>query len=64
MPLQYREAVKLIKQGGGRFFSHGSRHDLFIMPNGDKIPVPRHAGDFSRGVEKDIRDRVKKGGRK
>ena len=62
MPLSYREAVRLIKQNGGFFFSHGSRHDLFLMPNGDKIAVPRHAGDFSPGVERDIRRRAERGG--
>ena len=58
MPLNYQQAVKLIKEHGGRMVAHGKRHDEFAMPWGVKIQIPRHKGDFSRGVEDDIRKRV------
>lgn len=58
MPMNYRDAAKLIKKNGGKLSSHGSRHDIFIMPWGTKIAVPRHPGDFSKGVEDDIKKRV------
>lgn len=58
MPMNYREAVMLIRKNGGEFLKHGSRHDLFVMPNGTTVPVPRHPGDFSRYVEDDIKKRA------
>ena len=58
MPLNYRQAVKLIKQNGGLFTGHGKEHDEFTMPWGTKIMIPQHKGDFSVGVEDDIRKRV------
>ena len=61
MPLNYRQAVKLIKKAGGTFFSHGAEHDLFKMPWGTVVAVPRHKKDFSLGVENDIRKRVSGG---
>ena len=61
MPLTYREAVKLIRQAGGRFIKHGSEHDLFEMPEGTLVPVPRHRGDVSPGVERDIKKKISGG---
>ena len=58
MPMNYRGAVNLIKQYGGVFSGHGARHDEFTMPDGTKIQVPRHKGDFTVGVEKDIQKKV------
>ncbi len=59
MPLTYRQAVKLIKNAGGVFISHGAEHDIFQMPWGTLITVPRHKKEFSSGVEHDIRKRIK-----
>lgn len=58
MPLNYRQAVKLIKGAGGLFVAHGAEHDLFRMPWGTIVSVPRHKKDFSLGVENDIRKRI------
>lgn len=58
MPMTYRSALRLIKENGGVFVRHGGRHDEFQMPWGVKILVPRHSGDFSRGVEGDIKRKV------
>lgn len=58
MPLTYREAVKLIRNNGGKLIGHGARHDEFEMPWGTKVLIPRHKGDFSPGVEDDIRKKV------
>ena len=54
MPLTYRSAVKLIRARGGVFTGHGREHDEFTMPWGEKVMVPRHRGDLSPGVERDI----------
>lgn len=56
MPLTYRNAVKLIRRCGGRLRRHGSRHDVFVLPDGTEVVVPRHAGDFSFGVESEMRE--------
>lgn len=58
MPLTYRQAVKLIKQNGGKFTAHGKEHDEFTMPWGTKIYLPRHKKTFSPGVENDIGKRA------
>lgn len=58
MPMNRRQAVKLITENGGRFVAHGKRHDEYEMPWGTKVQVPRHAKDFSPGVEDDIRKRA------
>ncbi|MBM6775467.1 hypothetical protein [Olsenella profusa] len=58
MPLTYRQAVRLIRENGGRFTGHGREHDEFTMPWGTKVMVPRHRGDFSPGVEDSIRKRA------
>ena len=58
MPMDQRQAVKLIKKQGGRFHEQGKKHDEYLMPWGTKVQVPRHAGDFTPGVEDDIRKRA------
>lgn len=58
MAMDRREALKLIRKHGGVFVGHGARHDEFRMPWGTKVQVPRHAKDFSKGVEDDIRKRA------
>lgn len=58
MPMTYREAVKLIKKKGGTLKGHSSRHDIFEMPDGTQIVVPRRRGDLSSSVEKDIKKKV------
>ena len=58
MPMNYREAVKLIRANGGELKVHGGNHDRFVMPWGTEVRVPRHKGDFTPGVEDDIRKRA------
>lgn len=57
MPLTTREAIRLIRKNGGRFLRHGGRHDVFVNAKGDEIQVPRHPGDLSPGVERDIKEK-------
>lgn len=58
MPLTAREAAKLIKKRGGRFVRHGGRHDIYETEDGTEIQVPRHPGDLSPGVERDIKEKL------
>lgn len=58
MPLTYRTAVRLVKKGGGRFLRHGAEHDLFMTREGRLLAIPRHPGDLSPGVERDIRQKL------
>ena len=58
MPMRYRDAVRYITERGGAFHGHGKEHDTFIMPWGTKIRIPRHRGDLSPGVERDIKLRA------
>lgn len=59
LPFTYRDAVKLIRQHGGTLWRHGANHDLFELPGGALIAVPRHRKDFSRGVEASIKGAVR-----
>lgn len=58
MPLTAREAAKLIRKNGGKFVRHGSRHDIFETADGEEIQVPRHQGDLSPGVEREIKNKL------
>ena len=55
MPMTTREAIKLILKQGGQKVRSGAKHDVYIW-NGQIIAVPRHRGDLSPGVERQIRD--------
>ena len=56
MPMTTREAIRLIKQRGGRFVRHGTRHDIYAA--GEEFPLPRHAGDLSPGVERAVKEKL------
>lgn len=58
MPLTAREAIKLIRKHKGKFVRHGSRHDIFETVDGKEIQVPRHPGDLSSGVEREIKEKL------
>ena len=58
MPLTARQAVKLTKKMGGRFVRHGGNHDIYANAEGEEFPIPRHTGDLSPGVERDIKDKL------
>lgn len=58
MPVKPRDAVKLVRENGGTFLRHGERHDLYLSPTGNIIPIPRHAKDLTIGVEKDIKRKL------
>ena len=58
MPMTYRDAARYIADRGGSLLAHGKEHDTFVMPWGTKIRVPRHRGDLSPGVERDIKQRA------
>lgn len=49
MPMSYRDAVRYIRERGGKLLNHGKEHDTFIMPWGTKIRLPRHRGDLTPG---------------
>lgn len=55
MPMTKREAERLIAEHGGSFVRHGGRHDFWVSADGKPIPVPRHPGDFTPGVERSIK---------
>lgn len=58
MPMSYRDAVRYIRERGGKLLNHGKEHDTFIMPWGTKIRLPRHRGDLTPGVEDDVKKRT------
>lgn len=58
MPLSVRDAVRLIKKCGGRFVRHGASHDVYETIDGAEIFIPRHPGDLSPGVERDIKKKL------
>jgi predicted RNA binding protein YcfA (HicA-like mRNA interferase family) len=40
--MKRNEFIKILKEKGVIFHSHGANHDLFIHHTGKKIPIPRH----------------------
>ena len=58
MPLTVREAIRLIKKCGGMFVRHGGSHDVYETRDGTEIYIPRHPGDLSSGVERDIKKKL------
>lgn len=58
MPWTSRTAIKEAKKLGGKLLRHGAEHDLYIMPDGTKVTIPRHPGDLTPGVERDIKKKL------
>jgi predicted RNA binding protein YcfA (HicA-like mRNA interferase family) len=58
MSLTARKAIQMILKKGGHKVRAGAEHDIYNV-NGTLIPVPRHRGDLSPGVEQEIRKALK-----
>jgi len=58
MPLTARTAARLIRARGGVLVRHGAKHDVYETPDGIEIQVPRHPGDLSPSVERDIKRKL------
>lgn len=58
MPMRKRDAERLARENGATFLRHGSRHDIWITKDGAAFQIPRHPGDFTPGVEKDIKGKL------
>lgn len=43
------ELERKFREAGWKL-EHGKRHDRFVSPTGQKIPVPRHKGDIKKGL--------------
>lgn len=37
-------------KAAGWTFIHGKKHDLWVSPSGQKVPIPRHKGDIPKGT--------------
>jgi predicted RNA binding protein YcfA (HicA-like mRNA interferase family) len=52
--MKRNDFVKLLKDRGVVFHTHGSKHDIFIhQSTGKKIPIPRH-GEIKNKTVTDI----------
>jgi predicted RNA binding protein YcfA (HicA-like mRNA interferase family) len=58
MPLTPRKAIQMILGEGGKKVRSGANHDIYQV-NGRFVQVPRHSGDLSPGVEREIRKALK-----
>ena len=58
MAMTKRDAERLCRDHGAVFVRHGDRHDIWRAPNGKLIQIPRHPGDLSPGVERDIKQKL------
>ena len=54
------EIERKFKKAGWKIV-HGKAHDLAVSPTGQKVPIPRHAGDIPTGTAQKI---LKDGGLK
>lgn len=58
MPLTGRQAKKLALAMGAQFIRHGAEHDLYRAKDGAIFAIPRHPGDLSPGVEREIKKKL------
>lgn len=55
--MKKKEFVKRLKKAGCTFERQGARHEIWILPNGEKFPVPRHGSkEISSGVFNSVKD--------
>ena len=40
--MKQNELTRRLKEVGCTFYRHGSRHDIWLKPDGKQIQVPRH----------------------
>jgi len=59
MPMTAREGIRLILDGGGKKVRSGKKHDIYVI-HGIPIAIPRHKGDLSKGVERQIKEALGK----
>lgn len=60
MPMTKRDAEKMARDSGAKFLRHGASHDLWLSAGGELVKIPRHPKDFTRGVEHDIKSKLRK----
>lgn len=58
MPWASRQAIRETRKRGGKLLRHGAEHDLYVLPNGVLVAIPRHPGDLTPGVENDIKKKL------
>ena len=55
--MKKKEFVKRLKKAGCTFERQGARHEIWILPNGEKFPVPRHGSkEISSGIFNSVKD--------
>ncbi|MDD6140912.1 MAG: type II toxin-antitoxin system HicA family toxin [Candidatus Limisoma sp.] len=51
--MKISELIKIVSKAGCRFLRSGGRHDIWINPQGEKFPLPRHQSEeVPKGLEK------------
>lgn len=58
MPWTSRKAIRETRKRGGHLIRHGAEHDLYALPDGTLVAIPRHSGDLTPGVENDIKKKL------
>ena len=57
LPMKKSEFVRRLKKAGCTFKRQGSRHEIWILPNGDEFPVPRHGSkEISPKIFNSVKD--------
>ena len=55
--MKKKEFVKRLKKAGCTFERQGARHEIWILPNGEKFAVPRHGSkEISSGIFNSVKD--------
>lgn len=55
--MKQSEFVRRLKKAGCTFKRQGARHEIWILPNGDEFPVPRHGSkEISPKVFNSVKD--------
>jgi len=48
-----KKLEKILVENGAKFLNHGKNHDIWILKNGKKMPIPRHK-DIKEPLAKQI----------
>lgn len=55
--MKTKELLRRLRKAGCVFYRHGSRHDIWLTPDGKQIQVPRHGSkEVSTGLLDSFKD--------
>lgn len=57
--MKWNELIKIATAKGYRLYSHGSRHDIYVNDNGERLIVERHGNqEIRKGLMKALKKQL------